>query len=131
MRAEAGIFRARAVALAGTVFGRRWLTAGASTSFNFVLCGVPVTYTPSTQQISCRGDTQSLPAINGTVSLEIISDRQTIEIFGNGGQVYMPIAGTSYNATNNLVSLTSQGAPTTFQNLTVNKLKSIWPVPSR
>lgn len=100
-------------------------------SLNFVLCDVPVTYTPSTQQISCRGDTQLLPAINGTVSLEIISDRQTIEIFGNGGQVYMPIAGTSYNATNNLVSLTSQGAPTTFQNLTENRLKSIWPIPSR
>lgn len=116
----------------GGIFDMRAQFApGAATSLNFVLCGVPVTYTPSTQQISCRGDTQSLPAINGTVSLEIISDRQTIEIFGNGGQVYMPIAGTSYNATNNLVSLTSQGAPTTFQNLTVNKLKSIWPVPSR
>lgn len=105
---------------------RAQFTPGTASSIVFVLCGVTVTYSPSSQQISCNGNTQSLPAVNGVVSLEIISDRQMIEIFGNGGQLYMPIAGTPYNATNNVLSLTSQGAATSFSSLTVNKMKSIW-----
>ncbi len=105
---------------------RAQFAPGSATALNFVLCGVPVTYSPGAQQISCNGDTQSLPPSNGTVSLEIICDRQTIEIFGNGGQLYMPIAGTSFNGTNNVLSVTSQGASTVFQSLTVNELKSIW-----
>jgi sucrose-6-phosphate hydrolase SacC (GH32 family) len=101
-------------------------TAGSAASLNFLLCGQTVTYTPSAQQITCNGITQSLPPINGVVTLELICDRQTIEIFGNGGQLYMPIAGTSYSTTNNLLSLTSQGAATMFQSLKANELKSIW-----
>jgi fructan beta-fructosidase len=99
---------------------------GSAQAISFVLCGVAVTYSPSAQQISCNGDTQSLPPINGIVNLEILVDRQAAEIFGNSGQLYMPIAGTGYAATNNVVSLTSQGVATTFTSLTVNKLSSVW-----
>lgn len=102
-------------------------TPGSASSVNFTLCGVAISYSPSAQQISCNGDTQSLPPANGTVDLEIICDRQMVEIFGNGGQLYMPIAGTGYSATNDILSLTSQGGSTVFQSLKVNKLKSIWP----
>jgi fructan beta-fructosidase len=99
---------------------------GSATAINFVLCGVRVTYSPATQQIACNGANQSLPPINGAVTLQIIADRQMLEIFGNGGQLYMPIAGTSFSATNNVLSLTTQGAPASFQSLSVRKLKSIW-----
>jgi sucrose-6-phosphate hydrolase SacC (GH32 family) len=101
-------------------------TPGAATAITFVLCGVTVSYSPSAQQITCNGNTQALPAINGVVNLEIISDRQTTEIFGNGGQLYMPIAGTGFNPTNNVLSLTTQGSAAVFQSLSVNKLKSVW-----
>jgi sucrose-6-phosphate hydrolase SacC (GH32 family) len=59
------------------------------------------------------------------VQLEIIADRDTIEIFGNNGQLYMPMPAS--NATgNSLISLTCSGGNATFTSLTVNKLKSIW-----
>jgi len=109
---------------------RAQFTPASATSISFVFCGVPVTYVPATQRISCNGDTQPLAPINGAISLEIICDRQTIEIFGNGGQLYMPIAGAGFNATNNVLSLTSQGATTAFSNLTVYKLRSIWNGPN-
>ena len=99
---------------------------GSASSITFNLCGVSITYTPASQQITCNGDTQSLPPLNGIVKLEIITDRQSVEIFGNSGQLYMPIAGTGYDATNNLLSLTSAGAATFLQSLKVNELKSIW-----
>jgi len=102
-------------------------TPSSASTITFNLCGVTVSYTPVSQQVSCNGDTQSLAPVNGIVDLEIISDRQSIEIFGNSGQLYMPIVATPYSPTNNALSLTSQGASTLFNSLIVNQLQSIWP----
>ncbi len=100
---------------------------GSSSTITFNLCGISITYTSASQQISCNGDTQPLPFLNGIVSLEIITDRQSVEIFGNSGQLYMPIVTTPYAPTNNVSSVTSQGTATLFHSLTVNQLQSIWP----
>jgi fructan beta-fructosidase len=102
-------------------------TPGSASAIVFNLCGVPITYAPATQQITCNGVTNPLPPVNGTISLEIITDRQSVEIFGNAGQLYMPLASTGYSPTNNLLSLTSQGSSTVFNSLVVNKLNHIWP----
>ncbi len=110
----------------GTLFDvKAQLSMGTAQSVTFTFQGVTVTYNASTQQISCNGDTQSLPPINGSVQLEIISDRDTIEIFGNNGQLYMPLP-ASNSSGNSLISLTCSGGSATFSSLTVNKLKSIW-----
>jgi sucrose-6-phosphate hydrolase SacC (GH32 family) len=61
------------------------------------------------------------------VTLEIITDRQSVEIYGNLGQLYMPVGSTAYPATNTLLSLTSQGGSPLFNSLEVNKLESVWP----
>ena len=102
-------------------------TPGSASTVTFNLCGVPITYAPASQQISCNGDTQSLPPVSGIVKLEIILDRQSVEIFGNSGQLYMPIVTTPYSPTNNALSLTSQGAATLFNSVIVSQLQSIWP----
>lgn len=94
----------------------------------FTFQSVTVTYNAATQQISCNGDTQSLPPINGLVQLEIIADLDTIEVFGNNGQLYMPLP-ASNSSGNSLVSLTCTGGSATFNSLTVTKLKSMWPKP--
>ena len=99
---------------------------GTASAITFNLCGVSITYTPASQQITCNGDTQSLPPLNGIVNLEIITDRQSVEIFGNSGQLYMPIGSTSYSSANQSLSFTSQGASTVFNSLKVNQLQSIW-----
>ena len=98
-------------------------TAGQTLTFTFQ--NVTVTYNASTQQISCNGDTQPLPPINGRVQLEIIVDLDTIEIFGNNGQLYMPLPAGNASG-NSLLSLTCAGGNVTFNSLTVSKLKSIW-----
>jgi fructan beta-fructosidase len=101
------------------------LSAGTAQSVSFAFQGTTVTYNASSQQISCNGDTQSLPLINGSVQLEIIVDWNTIEIFGNNGQLYMPLPANN-SAGNSLISLTCTGGNASFNSLTVNKLKSIW-----
>jgi autotransporter-associated beta strand protein len=99
---------------------------GIASAISFNLCGVPITYVPASQQISCIGITNPLPPVNGVVSLEVITDCQSVEIFGNSGRLYMPIVTTPYSSTNNVLSLISQGASTTFNFLTVEQLQSIW-----
>ena len=110
----------------GTFDLRAEFTPGTAQAITFVLCGVTITYSPAAQQITCNGITQALPPVNGTVKLEAITDRQSVEIFGNAGQLYMPIGSTGYSPANNSLSLSSQGASTVFKSLTVNKLSSIW-----
>jgi sucrose-6-phosphate hydrolase SacC (GH32 family) len=92
---------------------------------DFTFQGLTVAYNPSTQQITCDGLTNPLPPVNGVVQLQILTDINTIEIFGNNGQLYMPLP-ASYPATNSLVSVTCQSGSTTFNSLTVDKLRSAW-----
>ena len=106
---------------------RAQFTPGSASTITFNLCGVSITYAPASEQISCNGVTNPLPPINGAVTLEVITDCQSVEIFGNSGQLYMPIVTTPYSPTDNYLSLNSQGASTVFNYLVVNQLKSIWP----
>jgi fructan beta-fructosidase len=102
-------------------------TPGSAQTITFNLCGVPVIYSVASQQITCNGVTNPLAPVNGMVTLEIITDRQSVEIYGNLGQLYMPVGSTAYPATNTLLSLTSQGGSPLFNSLEVNKLESVWP----
>ena len=101
-------------------------TPGSAQTITFNLCGVPVTYTAASQQITCNGIANPLAPTNGIVTLELITDRQSMEIFGNAGQLYMPLGSTSYSATNRVLSVTSQGGSAVFDSLVVNQLQSIW-----
>jgi fructan beta-fructosidase len=113
----------------GTLFDvKAQFTAGTAQTINFTFQGVTVTYNASTRQISCNGVTNPLPPVSGSVQLEIIVDRDSVEIFGNNGLLYMPVpAGNP--AGNSLLSLSASGGTATFDSLTVSKLKSIWPLP--
>jgi len=112
----------------GEIFDvRAEFTPGAAPTVTLVLGGVNITYSTSSQQITCNGITQPLAPINGTIKLEVITDRQSLELFGNSGQLYMPIGSTAYSPANNSLTLSSQGGTTLFNSLTVNKLNPIWP----
>ena len=100
---------------------------GSGSTIAFVLNGVTIGYNAAAQTTTCQGITQPLAPVNGMVQLEIITDRQSVEIFGNSGQLYMPIGSTGYSSTNNLLSISTSGAATGFNSLVVNQLSSIWP----
>ena len=85
-----------------------------------------VTDNAATQPISGNGVVNTLATINGSIQLEIIVDRNTLEIFGNNGQLYMPLP-VNDPVSNSLVSLSRSGGAATFNSLIVSKLKSIWP----
>ncbi|HEU5068781.1 MAG TPA: immunoglobulin domain-containing protein [Verrucomicrobiae bacterium] len=113
----------------GTLFDlKAQFNAGTAQTLNFTFQGVTVTYNAATQQVACNGIVNALPPVNGRVTLEIIVDRDSLEIFGNDGALYMPLP-VSNPAGTGLASLTCTGGTATFNSLTVTKLKSIWPAP--
>lgn len=110
----------------GTLFDvKARFSPGTAQSVSFVFQGITVTYSVAGQQIYCNEDTQSLPQINGLVQLEIIVDLDTIEIFGDDGELYMPLPANN-SSSNSLISVTTSGGSAMFDSLEVYKLTSIW-----
>jgi len=110
----------------GTLFNLQAQFVPGTSELDFAFQGLTMAYNPSTQQITCNGVTNPLPPVNGVVQLQVLTDRNTIEIFGNNGQLYMPLP-ASYPTANSRISLTCQGGSTMFNSLIVDKLKSAWP----
>jgi len=110
----------------GTLFDvKAQFSVGTAQSITFTFQGTTVTYNAANQTISCNGVVNSLTPISGSIQLEIIADRKTIEIFGNNGQLYMPVPADNAVGTS-LISIGASGGSATFNSLTVNKLRSIW-----
>jgi fructan beta-fructosidase len=107
---------------------RTTFVAGTAHTINFSLQAVSVVYNVAAQQITCNGKTNSLVPSGGIVQLQILVDRDTVEIFGNDGELYMPLSANNSSG-NSLVSVTCSGGSAIFNSLVVSKLKSIWPRP--
>ncbi|MFZ0828620.1 MAG: GH32 C-terminal domain-containing protein [Verrucomicrobiia bacterium] len=99
---------------------------GSASQITFTLRGTPVVYDNVAHQISCAGVVQTLNPSNGTVHLRIFSDRGIIEIFGNDGQLYMPVVVTP-TAGSLPVSLVPGGSGAQLLALNLYNLGSAWP----
>jgi fructan beta-fructosidase len=98
---------------------------GTATSITFTLRGTTVTYDRVAQTVSCAGTTQSLAPSGGTVRIQMLVDRGTIEIFGNSGLLYMPMSVTPTSGAQT-VSLVATGSGATLNSLVMHNLGSAW-----
>ncbi|NLX54264.1 MAG: 2,6-beta-D-fructofuranosidase [Planctomycetaceae bacterium] len=89
------------------------------------LRGAQIVYDAAAQTLSCRDKQAPLPAVDGCVQLEILVDRLSIEIFGNGGRIYMPM-GMVLDVDNTSLGITAQGGTATIRSLTVHEMQSAW-----
>jgi sucrose-6-phosphate hydrolase SacC (GH32 family) len=101
------------------------LTPGNAKLITFNLRGVQVVYDVASQQLSCLGRKAALPPLNGKVTLRMFVDRTSVDIFGNGGRLYMPL-GMALSPGNQSLSLQAQGGEARVDSLTVYPLKSAW-----
>ncbi len=80
--------------------------------------------------MSCKGKTAPLKPARGTLRLESLVDRTSVEIFGNGGRIYMPLAALPANevGANNHSPLQIFAAEgnAKIQSLEVYRLRSAW-----
>jgi sucrose-6-phosphate hydrolase SacC (GH32 family) len=93
--------------------------------FGFVIRGEPVVYDVEKRELSCKGKSAELKPANGRIRIEILVDRTSIEIFGNGGRVYMPI-GTILPDDNRTLELFSKDGSTGIDSLELYELRPAW-----
>jgi fructan beta-fructosidase len=103
---------------------------GRAAGLTIVTRGVPIAYNVVRQELSCKGKTAPLKPIRGTIRLEILVDRTSVEIFGNGGRIYMPLAAlpadeVGANNHSPLQLLATEGNAR-IQSLEVYRLRSAW-----
>jgi fructan beta-fructosidase len=99
--------------------------AGAAEA-GFVIRDVPVMYNAEKRELSCHGKKAPLKPVNGKINLEILVDRTSIEIFANGGRMYMPI-GVILADNSKSIEIFTKGGNTEVESLEVFRLRSAWP----
>jgi len=105
---------------------RAQFAVGNTGEVRLVIRGVPVVYDPAKQELVCHERRNPLPPINGKVRLQVLVDRTSLEIFGNDGLLYMPMAGKFIPDDHSLALMVTDNA-IRCDSLEVNELKSIWP----
>jgi len=98
---------------------------GDTDEFGFRLNGVTVAYNVDEGILSCGRDKAALNPLDGKIRLRILVDRTTIEIFANGGHLYMPIRAIPEGETSGL-AVFAEGGEALIRSLVIHELKSIW-----
>ncbi len=87
--------------------------------------GETITYDAAKQQLICRDKIAPLQPVDGHIRLELLVDRLSIEIFGNDGQIYMPM-GMVLDVDNRSLGISAAGGKATIRQSSVHRLKSAW-----
>ena len=98
---------------------------GDAAAFGFTVRGVPVVYDVKKQEISCKGVTAPLKPEDGKVRLQLLVDRGSVEIFGNGGRVALSV-GVIPADDNHSLEVFSRGGATRLRSLEAFEMKSAW-----
>jgi fructan beta-fructosidase len=99
--------------------------AGDAAEFGINVRGTPVTYDARGQQLLCKGCKAPLKPEGGRVRLRILLDRTSIEVYANGGRIYMPV-GVIHPDDNRSIEVLSTGGATKVNLLEVWELKPAW-----
>ena len=112
--------------LSGELFHiRAALRIGDAKETGFVIRGTPVVYNIQKQELSCCKKTAPLKPVNGKINLEVLVDRTSIEIFGNGGRIYMPNGVILADKTKS-IEIFTKGGNIEVEALTVYELDPAW-----
>jgi len=121
IRAELGLPTAKR----GPETGDTGLPGARGMTFGFTIRGIRVSYHVGRAELSCRGETAPLPPRHGVIHLELVVDRCSVEIFGNGGEVVM-VVGFIPEENAGGIAVFTKGGPVEARSLEVHELRSIW-----
>lgn len=101
------------------------ISAGGASQVVFSLRGVAVTYDAKAEELTCGNKRAPLKPESGKIRLRMLVDRNSIDIFGNDGRLYMPMA-MAIDPNNTSLELRAEGDDALINALEVSELKSIW-----
>ena len=88
--------------------------------------GIPVLYDAFAEKLYCQGCVAPLHLTDGKLELRIVVDRTIMEIFGNQGEVYMPVAAIADASRRAVTVSCSPTSALQVQRFEVHELYSIW-----
>ncbi len=88
--------------------------------------GISVSCEVEAKQLTCAGCTAPLKLAGGKLQLRLLLDRICLEIFAEGGLVYMPLA-VLPDPHEDLITMKATGGTATVVTFDCHELKSIWP----
>ena len=98
---------------------------GADSALTLTVRGVPIVYSAAKQTLTCGDKSAPLSPEKGKVSLQILVDRGSIEVFGNSGRVAISHGVIPPEGDRTLSALvTGQGSR--IRSLEVDEIKSTW-----
>ena len=112
------------------------IALGDADEVGLVINGFPVVYSVDAQRLIggegkagddfSSGETQAkLAPQDDTITLRILVDRPSVEIFANGGRIYMPMQAVR-DLKDQSLSIYSKGGNAHIEQLTVYEMKPIW-----
>lgn len=104
---------------------RAEIDVGDAEEVGFVLCGHPVTYHVRNKTLGGPSKPVAMDAPGGRITLQVLVDWTTVEVFGNGGRVAIS-CGVSPKPSEAGIRLFARGGAAKIVSLTVHELRSIW-----
>lgn len=104
---------------------RMQFAVGSTGEVRLTVRGMPVVYDATKQELVCGDRRNPLFPLNGKVRLQVLVDRTSLEIFGNEGLLYMPMA-AKFAPDDHSLGLTVTGTPVRFDSIEACELQSVW-----
>ncbi len=98
---------------------------GTAVEVGFHVRGIPVSYDVGNATLSCAGCSAPVQVCEGRLSLRLLVDRTSIEIFANGGEVYMPVRSIPSDQLKTL-DVFARAGKARLVGLQVHELRSAW-----
>jgi len=113
------------------------IALGDAEEIGFEINGFPVTYivgenlliggTGEKGDQFSQGETKAeLKPVDGKITLRMLVDGPSVEIYANEGRVYMPMQAVR-DLDNKSLKVYAKGGSAKIEKMTVNEVKSIWP----
>lgn len=101
------------------------LEPGAATALTVDIRGHVLRYDVAAGTLQVREVKIPVPLEDGRLSLRVLVDRTSVEVFAQGGLFYLPLPAMA-EAGNRSLSLQAEGGPARVHRLLAHRLKSIW-----
>lgn len=104
---------------------RTTIKPGKAKEITLTVRGVPVAYDVQKQELQVDGIKATAPLVKGELQLIIFADRTGLELFANGGLLFMPV-NKNLDPGNKTFSIASRGGNAGISTMELHELKSIW-----
>lgn len=98
---------------------------GSATMSGLLVRGTRVAYDAKSREVRCGDVVAHLDPIDGRIALQILVDRGSIEVFGNGGRVALSVGVIPPDGERSL-RLFAEGGTSRLRSLQVDELGAIW-----